>query len=104
MRQVHCARQTRQGALEVRVAVDPIVHILFFLRQGFGLVRNLTVALHDAERSRHGTSSPERDHGCCRYARIVVWVNTLLRYRGWARCMCLEIPVGLIVGLPDAAE
>ena len=63
IRHVHRARNARQVALELWIAVDPVLAVLLFDRGGFRPVRNLAVALHDAERPGHacrGTQGENR--------------------------------------------
>jgi hypothetical protein len=83
------------------VAVDPVFRVLLPDRQGFRLV---PVALHDAERSRDGAGGAERENRRGRHPRVVIRIDASLGDRGGKRRMRLQIPVGFVVGLPDAAE
>src|SRR6185436_19854586 len=49
---VHRARDARQVALELRVAIDPVLAVLLLDLRGVRRVRDLPVALHDADRPR----------------------------------------------------
>jgi len=46
---MYIARGMPGVALQLRIAVDPVIDVLLFDGQGFGFIRNLPVALHDAE-------------------------------------------------------
>ncbi len=101
---VHRARNARQVTLQFRVAVNPVFRVLLLDQQGFRLVGDLPVALHDAERSRHGARGAERENRRRRHPRIVIRINARLRDGAGKRRMRLQIPVGFVIGLPDAAE
>jgi hypothetical protein len=89
---------------EFRVAVDPVLRILLLDRQGLGLVGELPVALHDPERSGDAARGAQRKNRRGGHPRIVIGVNALLGDRAGTRGMSLQVPVGFVVGLPDAAE
>ena len=101
---VHRPRDPRQIALQFRIAVDPVLAVLLSHGSGFGLVRNLTVAFHDPDRSRHSGGGSQREHGRSRHLRVRVRVHTLLRHRSRARLVRLQVPVRFVQRLPDAAE
>ena len=48
-RHVHGARGAGQIAFQLRIAVDPMLGIHLLLRQRFGFVGNLSIALNDAK-------------------------------------------------------
>src|SRR5262249_27729816 len=67
---VHRARDARQVAFELRVAIDPVFAIFLLYRRGFGLVRNVAVALDDTDRAWHAAGRAKSEHGCRRHASI----------------------------------
>src|SRR4029079_17777771 len=89
---------------ELRVAVNPVLGILIPDFLGFRHVRNLTIALHDTSRSRDSSRRAEREHGRGWYAGVGIGIYALLRHRSRARVVRLQIPIGFVERLPDAAE
>ena len=79
---VHRARNAGQVTLQFRVAVDPVLGILLFDQQGFRLVGDLPVALHDSERSGYGGRGAKRENRRCRHPSVVIRINAWLRDRG----------------------
>ena len=69
IRHVVRARHTGQIALDLRIALEPVLLILFFLRERFRLVRNL-VAFDDAHARRHRADRAEREHRCRRHRPV----------------------------------
>ena len=61
VRHVHRARRAGQIALQLRIAIDPVLGVLLPHGQRFRLVGNPAVALHHAERGRHAGSRAERE-------------------------------------------
>ena len=104
IRHVHRTRNARQVTLQLRVAVNPVLSILLLDQQGFWLVGDLSVALHDAERSGYRARGTEREDRRCRHPRVVIRINARLCDGGGKRRMRLQIPVRFVIGLPDAAE
>ena len=104
VRHVHRAWSAWQVALELGIAVDPVLAVFLPHRRGFRLVRNLAIALHHAERCRNAGRSAERHDGRGSNLGIFVRVNARLRDHSRSRAVCLQIPIRLVVRLPDAAE
>src|SRR5260370_9539633 len=98
------ASEGRPVPLQSRIAVTPVFRCLLLDYQSFGLVGNLSIVLHNAKRSGHGARGAERENGRGRHSRIVIGINTRLGDGAGKRRVRLQIPVGLIIGLPDAAE
>ena len=105
IRHIHCSWNARQITLQLRIPIDPVCTVLLFYRGRFGFVRNFPVALDHTKRSRHTRRSTKREHGGCRHAgEVIRRINTRLRHRSRACFVSLQVPIRLIVSLPDAAE
>ena len=101
---VHRARNSGQITLQLGVAIDPVFAVLLFDLRGFDCVGNLAVAGDDPDRSGNAAGGAEREHRRGGHPRVGVGINALLRHRTGVRVVCLQIPVGLVQRLPDAAE
>ncbi len=110
---VHRARNARQIALELGIAIDPVLAVVLLHRGRFRLVRNLAVTLDDANRSRHTGRSPEREHRRGGHTRVLVRGYTpgcvTLPERAscacrsqWASLFACQMPLKL--GLPSAVR
>ena len=104
VRHVHRARNARQVALELGIAVYPMLSVLPLHRRRFRLVRNLAVTFHDANRRRNAGGGAERHHGRSSDLRILVRVNAPLRHHSCSRAVGLQIPICFVIGLPNAIE
>src|SRR5207344_1178714 len=96
IRQVHRPRDAGEIALELGIAIDPMLDVLVLRRQGFWLVRDLTVVLNDAERSGDAGSRAQRDNRRSGNARVLERVDTRLRDSAGTRGVGLEIPVRFV--------
>ena len=101
---VHRPRNPRQVALELGVAVDPVGRVLVLDGPRLGRVRDPAVALDDAERAGDAAGRAEREHRGRRDLDEVERIRPLLRHHAGTRGVGLQIPVRLVVRLPDAAE
>ncbi len=104
IRHVGRARDARQIAFELRIAVDPVCRVLRLPRRGRRRVRNLPVALHHADRSRNDRGRAEREHGSRGDLGVGIWIDAALCHGAGARVVRLQVPVRLVVGLPHAAD
>ena len=105
IRHIHCPWNARQITLQLRIAINPVCSVLLLYRSRLGFVRNFPVTLHHAERSRHTRRSTEREHGRCRHAgEFIFRINTGLCHGPGACFVSLQVPMRLIVGLPNTAE
>ena len=101
---VHRARNAGQIALQLRIAVDPMVCVLLLDLRRLRLVRDRPVAFDDAHRSGHATRCAERKHGRRCHARVRIWIDAFLGDRTRSRLMGLEVPMSFVERLPDAVE
>ena len=98
-RHVGRARNARHVALDLRVAIDPVLAVLVALGGGFGFVRDLA-AFHNAHAARHGPDGAKLQHRDVGQ-RSVGAIAELQRVAGH---VALHVVVGGADGLPDAIE
>ena len=78
--------------------------VLLFDGGGFRPVRDLAVTLHDAEGPGHACRGTQGDNRRRRDLGVLVVVDALLHDHSRARFVRLEVPMGLVEGLPHPAE
>src|SRR5262245_53291518 len=96
------ARSPGQVTLQLGIAVDPVIGVLVLSGERLRLVGYLSITLHNAGRCWNARGRSKRDEGSGRHARVLVGIDTGLRHDRGTRFMGLQIPVRLVVGLPDA--